>query len=50
MALGATDVQLDEATLAELNELINEHTVSGPRYNAKNQQEVDSAEYPHHVL
>ena len=46
----AASVQLDQDTVAELNKLINENTVSGPRYNAKNQREVDSAEYPHHVL
>lgn len=47
---GASDVTLDADTVAELGEIINEHTVFGPRYNAKNQREVDSAEYPHHVL
>ncbi len=47
---GAADIKLDADILDALNQLINEHTVHGPRYNANNQREVDSAEYPHHVL
>ena len=46
----AADIELDQSVVESLNQLINEHTVHGPRYNAKNQREVDSAEYAHHVL
>ncbi|MGB7184875.1 MAG: aldo/keto reductase [Burkholderiaceae bacterium] len=47
---GADSKPLSPQLMSALDQLINEHTVSGPRYNAKNQREVDSAEYPHHVL
>lgn len=46
----AANIILDQSVISELSQLINEHTVHGPRYNAKNQSEVDSAEYAHHVL
>ena len=47
---GALKVSLDAELMNALNQLINEHTVQGPRYNANNQREVDSAEYAHHRL
>lgn len=46
----AANVQLEPSVIDRLNSLINENTVHGPRYNANSQREVDSAEYPHHVL
>jgi len=47
---GAVDVALSPEVMAMLDGLINENTVSGPRYGANNQREVDSAEYAHHRL
>jgi aryl-alcohol dehydrogenase-like predicted oxidoreductase len=43
--LGAAGVPLDAATLAELDELINERTVTGARYNAQNASEVDTENF-----
>jgi aryl-alcohol dehydrogenase-like predicted oxidoreductase len=43
--LGAVDVKLDAATLAELEALINPRTVAGARYNAATQQEIDTEEF-----
>lgn len=43
--LGAVDVKLDAATLAELDALINQRTVAGARYNAATQQEIDTEEF-----
>lgn len=40
--LGAVDVRLDAGTLARLDALINERTVTGERYNAQNAGEVDT--------
>ncbi|MBT9442962.1 MAG: aldo/keto reductase [Acidovorax sp.] len=40
--LGAVNVQLDVATMARLDALINEHTVVGNRYNAQSASEVDT--------
>lgn len=40
--LGAVTVQLDAATLARLNGLINERTVVGSRYSAQSASEVDT--------
>lgn len=40
----AVDVQLDATMRAQLNELINPHTVSGARYNAATQTEIDTEE------
>jgi aryl-alcohol dehydrogenase-like predicted oxidoreductase len=40
--LGATDVQLDAAVLAQLSSLINPNTVSGERYNLQGSSEVDT--------
>ena len=42
---GADDVRLDAATLAEVDRLINQNTVHGPRYNANTQREIDSEEF-----
>lgn len=46
----AVDVALSPEIASALDALINENTVSGPRYGANNQREVDSAEYEHHRL
>ena len=40
--MGASRVQLSQAVLARLNETINQHTVSGERYNAQASSEVDT--------
>jgi len=40
------EVQLDAATLSRLNDLINPRTVSGARYNAATQVEIDTEELP----
>jgi aryl-alcohol dehydrogenase-like predicted oxidoreductase len=40
----AEQVRLSPAAIAKLNELINPSTVSGPRYNATVQQEIDTEE------
>ena len=40
------DVRLDESTMARLNEMINPRTVSGARYNAATQTEIDTEEIP----
>jgi hypothetical protein len=42
----SADLQLDEKTIARLNELINPRTVSGARYNAATQTEIDTEEIP----
>ncbi|MBI5791290.1 MAG: aldo/keto reductase [Rhodocyclales bacterium] len=39
---GAAAVSLDPRTVARLNVLINQQTVTGPRYNAATQLEIDS--------
>ena len=41
----AADIELDAATVARLDALINEKTVVGPRYNAVAQSEVDTEEF-----
>ncbi len=43
--LGALEVQLDAAAIARLDALINERTVTGPRYNAATQAEIDTEEF-----
>ncbi len=43
--LGADSVVLDSATLQQMDALINRHTVSGARYNAATQAEVDTEEF-----
>jgi len=40
--LGAADVKLDAATMAKLEALINQQTVSGNRYNEQANREVDT--------
>jgi len=40
------DVQLDARTVSRLNDLINPRTVSGARYNAATQTEIDTEEVP----
>jgi aryl-alcohol dehydrogenase-like predicted oxidoreductase len=44
--VGGTAVQLDQTTMARLNDLINPRTVSGARYNAATQAEIDTEELP----
>jgi aryl-alcohol dehydrogenase-like predicted oxidoreductase len=43
--LGALDVRLDATQIARLDALINQRTVSGPRYNATTQTEIDTEEF-----
>jgi aryl-alcohol dehydrogenase-like predicted oxidoreductase len=43
--MAAADLELDAATIAALDALINQHTVSGPRYNAQSASEVDTEEF-----
>ena len=43
--LGAADVQLDAGRLARLEALINQRTVTGPRYSAQSRSEVDTEEF-----
>ena len=43
---GAAAVRLDAATMQELDALVNPATVSGPRYNANVQREIDTEELP----
>jgi aryl-alcohol dehydrogenase-like predicted oxidoreductase len=42
----SVDVRLDRKTIAKLDELINPSTVSGARYNAATQTEIDTEEIP----
>jgi len=42
---GALEVTLSDAVLQALDELINEETVSGPRYAAPTQAEIDTEEF-----
>jgi aryl-alcohol dehydrogenase-like predicted oxidoreductase len=44
--MGALSVELDAATVARLDTLINQKTVVGPRYNAATQAEIDTEEFP----
>ncbi|MEX8520740.1 MAG: aldo/keto reductase [Leptothrix sp. (in: b-proteobacteria)] len=43
--LGAAAISLDAETMAQLDALINRHTVRGARYNAATQTEVDTEEF-----
>ncbi len=43
--LGATNVRLDAATLAQLDALINQRTVVGSRYNAQGNQDADTENF-----
>jgi aryl-alcohol dehydrogenase-like predicted oxidoreductase len=42
---GAADVRLSPATAARVGAIINQNTVSGPRYNAANQSDIDTEEF-----
>ena len=42
--VGATEIRLTPDTIAKLNDLINPRTVSGARYNAATQAEIDTEE------
>ena len=44
--LGAIAVSLDAGLLAQLEALINQQTVTGPRYSAQSASEVDTEEFP----
>ena len=41
----AADIHLDTTIVARLDALINEHTVSGPRYPAATQAEIDTEQF-----
>ena len=43
--LDAAEVRLDASVMARLEALINQRTVTGPRYNPANQAEVDTEEF-----
>jgi aryl-alcohol dehydrogenase-like predicted oxidoreductase len=43
---GAATVSLDPRTVARLDALINQQTVTGPRYNAATQLEIDTEKFP----
>lgn len=43
--LGAADVVLNDATVAQLDALINQNTVLGTRYGAKSESEVDTEQF-----
>ena len=42
----AQSVSLDRSILARLDALINQQTITGPRYNAATQQEIDTELFP----
>jgi aryl-alcohol dehydrogenase-like predicted oxidoreductase len=44
--MGALAIELDAATIARLDALINQDTVVGARYNATTQTEIDTEEFP----
>jgi aryl-alcohol dehydrogenase-like predicted oxidoreductase len=41
----ATQVKVSSRLLTEMDQLLNQHTVSGPRYNQATQQEIDTEEF-----
>lgn len=43
--LAADDIRIDPATVEQLDVLINQNTVHGPRYSAAQQQEIDTEEF-----
>ncbi|MFM2056916.1 MAG: hypothetical protein RLY71_1301, partial [Pseudomonadota bacterium] len=43
--LGAAAISLDADTMAQLDALINRHTVRGARYNTATQTEIDTEEF-----
>jgi aryl-alcohol dehydrogenase-like predicted oxidoreductase len=44
--VAAMDIALDARTIARLDALINQRTVTGPRYSAATQAEIDTEEFP----
>jgi aryl-alcohol dehydrogenase-like predicted oxidoreductase len=44
--IGAAAVMLDKGIVGRLDALINQQTVTGPRYNAAIQQEIDTETFP----
>ena len=44
--VGATEIALTPETIAKLNDLVNPRTVSGARYNAATQVEIDTEDMP----
>jgi hypothetical protein len=46
--IGPFRVELDAATVAQLDALTNRTTVAGSRYNAATQAEIDTEEFPLH--
>jgi hypothetical protein len=44
--VAGADVQLDRKTVERLDALINQQTVSGPRYNTATQLEIDTETFP----
>ena len=42
---GGAAVRLDAATAARVGAIINQDTVSGPRYSAANQIDIDTEEF-----
>jgi hypothetical protein len=43
--VGSLDVQLPAAVLAQADALINQHTVTGGRYGAQSESEVDTERF-----
>jgi aryl-alcohol dehydrogenase-like predicted oxidoreductase len=43
--VGAADIPLPPSVIGRLEALINQHTVSGARYNLATQQEIDTEEF-----
>ena len=43
--VSAADVALDAATLEKVGELVNQQTISGPRYPEQTQKEIDTEEF-----
>ncbi|MGH1470626.1 MAG: aldo/keto reductase [Cellvibrionaceae bacterium] len=41
----AMDIVLSETTIKELDDLINQETITGPRYNDNTQKEIDTEEF-----
>lgn len=43
--VAAADISLDAATLKKVGELVNQETISGPRYPDQTQKEIDTEEF-----
>ena len=43
--VGAAEITLDAATLEQVGELVNQETISGPRYPEQTQKEIDTEEF-----